>query len=208
MSKQAQQRAEGRPIWMFMVATAMATTVSTVAATSMTRDAAAEAPRGPSAVTCKCELPEAACAAPEAKPEPAAPKSAAHDEAASEAPKPATPVKAKAKASEPAAGAPAMGVEGSLDKDVIRRIVRAHINEVRYCYNEGLSEDPELAGRVVVKFRVGAKGKVEDATVTQTDIAQTGVPVCIERAVARWRFPKPADGEHVVVTYPFVLEPG
>jgi hypothetical protein len=36
-------------------------------------------------------------------------------------------------------------VTGALDKDIIRRIVRAHINEVRYCYNQGLARDPGSA---------------------------------------------------------------
>ena len=51
-------------------------------------------------------------------------------------------------------------VTGSLDKDIIRRIVRAHINEVRYCYEKGLAVDPNLKGRVAVTFTIDAEGKV------------------------------------------------
>ncbi|MCA9718997.1 MAG: AgmX/PglI C-terminal domain-containing protein, partial [Myxococcales bacterium] len=46
-------------------------------------------------------------------------------------------------------------VQGALDKDIIRRIVRAHINEVRHCYNQGLSKDPNMKGRVAVQFTIG-----------------------------------------------------
>jgi len=35
-----------------------------------------------------------------------------------------------------------------------------------------------------------------------------GVGNCIAQAVKRWQFPKPEGGGSVIVTYPFVLEPG
>jgi|GEM_PF-1736681 len=99
-------------------------------------------------------------------------------------------------------------VKGSLDKDIIRRIVRAHINEVRYCYNKGLTKDPALKGRVAVQFTIGATGKVSAAEVSSTTLSDEDVADCIAKAVKRWKFPKPSGGGNVVVTYPFVLEPG
>lgn len=101
---------------------------------------------------------------------------------------------------------PKAEVDGALDKDLIRRIVRAHIGEVRYCYDEGLAHDPELAGRVVVDFVIGAEGKVTRST-AESDM-EGDVPDCIATAVSRWLFPRPADGKDVAVKYPFVLEPG
>jgi TonB family protein len=99
-------------------------------------------------------------------------------------------------------------VTGSLDKDIIRRIVRAHINEVRYCYNQGLARDPALGGKVSIRFTVGPGGDVSAATIASSTLADEAVAECIAKAVKRWTFPKPAGGGAVVVTYPFVLEPG
>lgn len=99
-------------------------------------------------------------------------------------------------------------VQGALDKDIIRRIVRAHINEVRYCYNQGLVKDPDLRGRVEVTFTIGATGEVSSAEVKATSLDDKDVGTCIAKAVERWKFPKPAGGGNVVVVYPFVLEPG
>ncbi len=99
-------------------------------------------------------------------------------------------------------------VKGSLDKDIIRRIVRAHINEVRYCYNQGLAKEPALEGRVAIKFTIGAKGKVTEATVESDSLSDDKVGKCIAKAVKRWKFPKPTGGGVVTVTYPFVLSPG
>ncbi len=99
-------------------------------------------------------------------------------------------------------------VTGSLDKDIIRRIVRAHINEIRSCYNQGLSKDPNLKGRVTIKFTIGQDGKVTKAEVDATTLGNQAVETCMEKALLRWLFPKPAGGGVVSVTYPFVLEPG
>jgi hypothetical protein len=99
-------------------------------------------------------------------------------------------------------------VKGSLDKDIIRRIVRAHINEVRYCYNQGLARDPTLAGKVSINFTIGPTGSVPVTMVANSTIKDEAVSNCIAKAVKRWTFPKPIGGGVVVVTYPFVLEPG
>jgi hypothetical protein len=98
-------------------------------------------------------------------------------------------------------------VTGALDKDIVRRIVRAHINEVRYCYNQGLARDPSLGGRVAIKFTINADGKVPAAVVRETTLKDAAVGNCIAQAVRRWTFPKPKDGS-VIVDYPFVLEAG
>lgn len=97
---------------------------------------------------------------------------------------------------------------GKLDKDIIRRIVRAHINEVRHCYHRGLVKDPKLAGRVSIDFAIGAAGKVTSSSVDTDTLADANVGKCIAKAVKRWKFPKPTDGGTVTVSYPFMLEPG
>ena len=97
--------------------------------------------------------------------------------------------------------------KGSLDKDIIRRIVRAHISEVRFCYNRGLSKDPSLRGKVSIRFDIAPSGSVPVAVVADDTLADESVGHCIAKAVKRWTFPKP-EGGTVVVTYPFVLEPG
>jgi len=98
-------------------------------------------------------------------------------------------------------------VQGSLDKDLIRRVVRAHINEVRHCYNQGLARDPNLKGRVVIQFDIGPKGTVLNATVQEDTVTDKAIGACVRTALLRWTFPKPVGGV-VTVSYPFVLEPG
>lgn len=103
-------------------------------------------------------------------------------------------------------------VSGNLDRVIIRRIVRAHHNEVRHCYNQGLVRDPNLAGRVVIRFTIGVFGLVTAASVSSTDLptGEVGAEVgaCIAKAVKRWAFPKAKGGGTVLVSYPFLLSPG
>jgi hypothetical protein len=107
-----------------------------------------------------------------------------------------------------AAPAAARVPDGRLDRDIIRRIVRAHINEVRHCYNQALARDPNARGRVAVRFTIASDGKVADADVDESTLRDPAVAPCIAGAVRRWTFPRPEGGGAVVVTYPFVLEPG
>jgi TonB family protein len=99
-------------------------------------------------------------------------------------------------------------VEGNLDKDIVRRIVRAHINEVRSCYNGGLSKDATLAGKVTIEFTIAADGSVDASKVADSELPDAKVGECIAKAVKKWVFPKPTGGGQVSVLYPFILEPG
>jgi TonB family protein len=101
-------------------------------------------------------------------------------------------------------------INGALDKDVIRRVVRSHINEVRHCYNAGLTRDPNLSGRVQVQFQIGATGRVSAAvpTANGTTLGDKAVERCVAQAVRRWKFPRASNGGTSMVSYPFVFSPG
>src|SRR5438067_335392 len=43
-------------------------------------------------------------------------------------------------------------VRGSLDKEVIRRTIQRHLNEVKFCYERELQKQPSLSGKVIVQF--------------------------------------------------------
>jgi len=101
-------------------------------------------------------------------------------------------------------------VSPGLDRDIVRRITHAHINEVRYCYDIGLASDPKLAGAVVIEFEITATGKVGRSKVERDDLesSEADVGACIAKAVRRWTFPKPMGGRSVTVVYPFQLSSG
>jgi hypothetical protein len=96
-------------------------------------------------------------------------------------------------------------VKGSLSKEVIRRIVHRHINEVKYCYERELAQRPDLSGRVSIKFIISGTGAVQMAAVAGSTLGNAKVENCIAQAVRRWTFPQPEGGGIVIVTYPFML---
>jgi len=98
-------------------------------------------------------------------------------------------------------------VRGSLDKEIIRRIIRRHVNEVKYCYQQELTNHPSLGGRVVVQFTIAASGQVIASVLQNSTLGNARVESCIVQAVRRWEFPYPLGGGLVIVSYPFVLTP-
>ena len=100
-----------------------------------------------------------------------------------------------------------LSVRGSLDREIIRRIVRRHLNEVRFCYDEALVARPMLAGRVVVQFSIAPTGRVLASLLQSSTLGATAAEACIVNAVKRWEFPAPTGGGLVMVSYPFQLAP-
>lgn len=96
--------------------------------------------------------------------------------------------------------------QGTLDKEVIRRVIREHINDVRRCYEAGLAKKPGLEGRVIVRFTVAASGSVSGAKMQESTMNDPPTEECITAAVKTWKFPRPEGDGPVVVSYPFVLK--
>ena len=96
-------------------------------------------------------------------------------------------------------------VSGSMSRDVVRRIVRRHINEVRFCYEQALNAQPGLEGRVNAHWVITPTGAVESAEITSSTLGAPTVESCIASAVRRWTFPSSDDEQPVTVDYPFVL---
>ncbi|HEX6835816.1 MAG TPA: AgmX/PglI C-terminal domain-containing protein, partial [Polyangia bacterium] len=98
------------------------------------------------------------------------------------------------------------GINAScLDREIVRRVIRQHHNEVRYCYERGLAARPELAGRIVTAFTIAATGRVLGSSVTDSSLRDRDVEECIAAAVRRWDFPSSA--QMTSVSYPFILSP-
>ena len=92
---------------------------------------------------------------------------------------------------------------GAYDKEVLRRALRRQMATVMECY--GTADD---AGCVqpLIDFTITSKGDVAQAAVRSFRNSSKDRPhlrACIIAAVRRWQFPMPADGESVLVRYPF-----
>ncbi|MGE0764271.1 MAG: AgmX/PglI C-terminal domain-containing protein [Bdellovibrionales bacterium] len=97
-------------------------------------------------------------------------------------------------------------VEGGLDKDIIARYIKSQLGQIRYCYERQLSANPDLYGKVMVKFTIGATGGVVTQNIGTTSLNNAMVEGCILRRVAGWQFPTPKGGTQVIVSYPFLFK--
>lgn len=94
---------------------------------------------------------------------------------------------------------------GCADKELIRRVVRRHVNEVRYCYERALITNPALQGRVGIRFTIDSAGRVERSEASSSTVADPAVGTCIADAVRRFTFPA-LGGGITEVSYPFELQ--
>lgn len=95
-------------------------------------------------------------------------------------------------------------VSGYLSPEQILRVVRANMAAVRYCYENELSRQPSLRGRIEISWRVNREGRVATARVARSTMGNARVEGCIVRQVRNWRFPVP-DGGEVDVVFPFIF---
>lgn len=98
-------------------------------------------------------------------------------------------------------------VSGRLPKEVIQRIVRQNFGRFRLCYEKGLATNPNLEGRVSVRFVINRDGSVSNAGNGGSSLPDSGVVDCTIRGFYGLSFPKP-EGGIVTVTYPIMFSPG
>jgi hypothetical protein len=97
--------------------------------------------------------------------------------------------------------------DGSLSKEQINKVVRAHLAGVKYCYEKELQHKSGLSGGVDIFWVIQPDGSVSKANVKSTTLGDTAVEGCILRQVKQWQFPK-APGQTIVGRYPFIFKGG
>ncbi len=98
-------------------------------------------------------------------------------------------------------------VSGALDMETIRRVIRRHRNEYKYCYEKELNIKRDLNGKITVKFTISGNGSVIAAGVEESTMGDPGVENCLTGKIRRWVFPAPKGGGIVIVKYPFIFKP-
>jgi hypothetical protein len=101
----------------------------------------------------------------------------------------------------------ATSVNGRLPPEVIQRIVRQNFGRFRLCYENGLRNNPNLQGRVTVKFMIDRSGAVGMTADGGSDIPDSSVVQCVVRGFGNLSFPQP-EGGVVTVVYPIMFNPG
>lgn len=98
---------------------------------------------------------------------------------------------------------------GSMDPDVIRRILREHIPQFRYCYQRELDRgaSDSVSGTIGLQFTIGASGHVSRAGLSNQTRLPGQVKSCVVRVLRGIQFPPPRGGGTVEVKQPFNFYP-
>ena len=99
-------------------------------------------------------------------------------------------------------------VQGSIDPELIRRVVHDHRAQIRTCYETQLTAKPSLAGKLVSAWTIDPLGAVTEAHTQESTLRDHNVESCVAQKIKTWRFPIPKGGGEVFVTYPFIFTPG
>ncbi len=101
---------------------------------------------------------------------------------------------------------------GSIDREQIRRVVRANLNQIQACYTRELnkldrSRRSLLEGKVVLKWDIVERGTAKNVRVLSSSLNNKSIEECMRSRLATWQFPEPPAGLVGEVTYPFLLKP-
>jgi hypothetical protein len=101
------------------------------------------------------------------------------------------------------------GVLHKLDRDGIKGAIAEKIPEIKECYDSWLQQNPSLAGKMKVEFRIleipgRDRGKVMGVTIADGGMGHVAMEGCVGNVFKGMRFEAPRGGE-MRVTYPFVF---
>lgn len=95
-------------------------------------------------------------------------------------------------------------VHGSISREEIAKVINAHMQAIRACYEKALLHDPGLTGKLVIEWTIDMSGGVQSFKTKSSSLKNPDVGECILDNLKAWRFPRPTGGT-VVVSYPFVF---
>ena len=96
-------------------------------------------------------------------------------------------------------------IEGGMSREMVKRVIDQHLDEITYCYETALMTNPSILGRIVYEWKILKDGRVGEIRIVASSVNSNQIHGCIKSAIKSWQFPKPV-GTEVIVSYPFVFD--
>jgi TonB family protein len=96
---------------------------------------------------------------------------------------------------------------GTIDVFAVRQKIKKDLPKITRCYESALRHEPELEGKVSVRFAVIRTGYVRGVHIVENTTGNASVERCVARIVSALRFPRRRTGRSVRFTFPFVFAP-
>lgn len=101
-------------------------------------------------------------------------------------------------------GSPTLQGDG-LSRAQVAKVINEHLSEIRACYKGAILRDPDVSGKIIVNFTIGASGKVTRSAIDSSSVGYPRLETCVVGRLKTWNFPKPRGGVNVGVVYPFIF---
>jgi TonB family protein len=99
------------------------------------------------------------------------------------------------------------GGMGKLSGSAVTSVFKRRASAFRSCYESRLKVNPNISGKVTIRFTIGSAGRITNISVAKNTTGDKAVGRCIVGKVRGWRFSPPENGA-VTFTYPIVLSKG
>jgi TonB family protein len=96
-------------------------------------------------------------------------------------------------------------LSGTLSNEQIQATVNENAKAFDACYTIGADKEGKMSGTVTLQATVGPLGVVNEASVKKSTMKNTKVDDCVRDAFKTLKFPKPAGGGTVMITYPMTF---
>lgn len=94
-----------------------------------------------------------------------------------------------------------------LDPAAVAAKIRQYRGALVACYEAALKRNPNLSGKITLRFTIGKIGKVTKVDIEVDTMHDDEVNQCISDRAINWRFPPPQSGsDGVQFAYPFIFQ--
>lgn len=87
-------------------------------------------------------------------------------------------------------------------KEGIRKVVQAHLPELRACWEDLRQTHAEAQGKIVVEWTINVAGRAENVRLTDVDPLMDNLQPCIAKRFGEWTFPTTPQPVLADVKYP------
>jgi len=74
----------------------------------------------------------------------------------------------------------------SRDPDKVSEVINRHNSSIQYCYQRELKQNPDLRGKIVVRFTITPEGKIKEVKLISSTLNNPSVERCIISRIRRW----------------------
>jgi hypothetical protein len=96
-------------------------------------------------------------------------------------------------------------IRGGMSREVVKRVIEQHLDEITYCYETALISNPSIKGKITMEWKILMSGAVGEVRIKSSTVKSPAIYGCIKSAIKSWQFPQPV-GNEVVVSYPFIFD--